>query len=263
MANKKRTAPKKDIKEQATINLKKWISVALITFLLVSIALSAMFIVDSFAPNNPKVYHRWFLSGINGSYDGKDTPNSFYQIEIQQDSDSGEVLYTCVDFKISTTNTRNISQIWINFSDVYEDEVNIFLGRGTAGSTKLIKELTLTASQIKSDEDGWFRLYNNKGSGLEYNVQGFYGELKIGFSAGLKLREVVVVDVNGELFSETKVKQCTVGPKPKIDLKGNHVSVTHKDKFEPIDMKNAADEQSKFPFVKATEEEDEHEGHNH
>ncbi len=250
MANKKRKTSQ--IIEGKTIDVKKIISIALIAFLVVSITLSALFVIDSFAPANPKVYDRWVLSTFKGSYDGKNTPNSYYQLEIQKDYDSGELLYSCVDVEFRTWNgdDRPVKEIWINISDLYENEVKIFLGKGTANSTKLLKELTYSANDIKNDKDGWFRLYNNP-SGLKYNVSGFYGELKIGFSANVKLREVVIVDVNNQLASTMSVTGCSVGKKPSIGINGNDISVTHIDKFEPIDMKNVCDEQDKFPFASA------------
>ena len=264
MANKRRPAPKKA--ETKKVDVKKYVSIALTVFLVLSITLSTLFVIDSFAPANPKVYDRWVLSTFHGSYDGKDTPNSYYQIEIQKNNDTGEVLYSCVDLKISTWNARPIKEIWINISDLYEQEVNIFLGKGTAGATKLLKDITLTASDINKDKDGWFKLYSNK-NGLDYNVQGFYGELKIGFSANVKLREVVVIDSQeGELFSTITVEGCSLGKKPSKAANGNDVTVTHNDKFDPITVGNVVDEQDKFPFVdKHTEEEeeDEHAGHNH
>lgn len=259
MANKKKNAFNN--KEQKRTNAKKWISIGLSAFLVISILLSTLFVIDSFAPANPKVYDRWVLSGINGSYDGKDTPNSYYQVEIQKDYDSGEVLYSCVDLKISTWNSRPIKEIWINISDLYESEINIFLGKGTE-TTKLLKDITLTASDIRKDDDGWFRLYNNN-SGLNYNASGFYGELKIGFSANIKLREIVIIDSEeGELFSSMKVVQCTAGKKPSKGINNADITVTHEDKFEHIDMGKVIDEQTTFPFVEH-EEDDDHSNHNH
>ena len=257
MANKKRNVPNKE--EPKKINAKKWISIGLSVFLIISILLSVLFVIDSFAPANPKVYDRWVLSGINGSYDGKDTPNTFYQVEIHQDYDSGEVLYSCVDLKVSSTNSEPIKEIWINISDLYESKLNIFLGKGTAGATKLLKDITLTANDIRNDEDGWFRLYNNK-NGLNYNVSGFYGELKIGFSANIKLREVVVVDVKDNLFSTMRLDGCSAGQKPTADK-----SVTYKDKFENSDIRFITDEQEKFPFVQHEEDDHDHDhsDHNH
>ncbi|MBE5743215.1 MAG: hypothetical protein E7358_00665 [Clostridiales bacterium] len=264
MANKRRKNETQDIVEMEKVNVKKLMTVLLVTVLIVSVILSTLFLVNSFAPANPKVYHRFFLSGISGSFDGKDTPNSYSQIEIQRDGDTDEQLYTCVDIKLSTWDARPIKEIWINISDLYEPSLNIFLGKGTAGSTKLLKDITLTANDIKNnDKDGWFRLYNNS-NGLEYNVSGFYGELKIGFSANVKLREVAIVDSKkGELFSSIKVEQFTVGTKPSKGINGNDKTVTHKDKFEPIDMQNVVDEQEKFPYAKAHDtDEGEHE-HEH
>ena len=115
-------------------------------------------------------------------------------------------------------------------------------------STKIIKEKTLTAKEIKADEDGWFRIYNNTGEGLVYNTQDFYGELKLGFSANVKVREVVILDVNKEACNFDKLN-ASIGKKPTLEGVGG---------FSDLDgvseeIKKIKDESSTCPFIKVKE----------
>lgn len=248
---KKQTA-KPAVKTENKLNKKKRIPKPLVALIilvsLVGIIVSSLFVINAYAPANPKCYHKFVKSTFNGSYDGKDTPNSFYQVEIGKEISTNEVLYSFIDAKISATNARNISEIWINLSDVYEDELTITLSKGYANKTYLIKEKTLTAKDIKKDEDGWFLLYNNQKDGLDYsNDSKFYGELKIGFSANVKVREIVLLDTKKD-FASMKVTKCTVGPKPTAD------GVDGYQEINQGNSTNAFDEQTKFPFKKADEE---------
>ena len=69
---------KKQVKKAKKFNLKVFAMVmAIVVFLVAS-----LFVLDTFAPANPKVYHRFALSTIFGSFDGEDTPNSYYQVQI-------------------------------------------------------------------------------------------------------------------------------------------------------------------------------------
>ncbi|MBO7214744.1 MAG: hypothetical protein J6V66_04520 [Clostridia bacterium] len=240
-------APKKPKKKMKA--LTKVIISAVSVVLIAGIVVSTLFVIDSRAPANPKVYHRFLKSTFNGSYDGKNTPNDAYQVEIQKDTQTGEVLYSFVDIKLSATNSRNISEIWINFSDVYEDELTITMSKGYATTTWLLKEKTYTAKEIKADEDGWFRLYNDQSEGLNYNQSGFYGELKIGFSANVKVREIVILDTAKELLT-TNVSKCTIGKKPTTAGVEGYVELGNKKE----EAANVFGESSTCPFIPVKEE---------
>ena len=199
-----------------------------------------LFFVDSFAPANPKIYDRWVLSTFFGSFDGDSTPNSYHQIEIQSDTtDKTKKFYTCVDTKVSTTNARGIKEIWLNISDFYEDELTVFISKGIDTKTNFIAKTTIRKKDIIKDEDGWFRIYYNE-SGLIHNVANFYGQIKVGFSSSVRLREMVIVDVEGELGT-IEAKGRSFGEMPPE----TGVSVVHQ-KLPIGDAKNIADEQDTF-----------------
>jgi hypothetical protein len=221
---------------------KKSVKVIAIILAVIAFIMASLFVVDSFAPANPKVYHKFVLSTFSGSFDGEDTPNSYYQVEIQKNSQSGEKQYFCLNTKVSTTNTVNIKEIWINFSDVYEDDINIFTSMGRNGKSKYLSERTYTKSQIRRDKDGWFRIYNTgKKEGLKVQQSEFYGQLRVGFSANVKVREIVVVDVNGKV-GKVAVDHCSNGGKPVVD----GYSEVHDGELNPIGVSNVCDESSTF-----------------
>ena len=150
---------------------------------------TSLFIVDSFAPANPKVYHRWLISTFVGSVDGKDTPNSSHQIELTKDAETGEKLYSCIDVTVNNTNGTNAQQIWVNFSDLNASELNVFISSSTSYNVRLYAEKTFTEKQVRANKDGWFLLYSSdNGLNIPYEKK-----LKIGFSASVKVREIVLV----------------------------------------------------------------------
>ncbi len=227
--------------KKETKKLSKKTKLTLISIAVGLIFITAiLFIIDSFAPANPKVYHRWVLSTFSGSFDGEDTPNTYQQMEVLQDVDEeSQVVYSCIDTKVTTTNQVAIKEIWINISDLYNEELSIFISKGIDTKTTYIHDLTLSKKDIKSDKDGWFRIYYNE-NGLSHNVSNFFGQIKIGFSANVKFREMVVVDINGNLGS-IEVKGRSIGAMPNKD----GTSITHK-KTDLGDAKNIADEKNTF-----------------
>lgn len=213
---------------------------AIVLFLVAS-----LFVIDSFAPANPKVYHRFALSTIFGSFDGEDTPNSYYQVQIQKSIETGEKQYSCINTKISTTNSENVKEIWINLSDVYDNELKIYLSTGWEGKSKYLSEITYSKSKIKKNsDDGWFRVYNTKTKedGLKVNDYGFYGQLRFSFSSNCKVREIVVVDMKGNLGTVT-AQHCSNGGVPAGKDK---YADSHDNKFKPNDMTNVGDEKTTF-----------------
>ena len=180
---------------------------------------ASLFIVDSFSPANPKVYHRWFISTFAGSFDGENTPNTYHQIDIKKDIDSGESLYSCIDLELNPVNgSKNpCKEIWINLSDVQSTELNIFFAYGHTLNVQYIFEKTLTEKDIRADKDGWFLLYSSD-SGLP--VSGADKYLKIGFSSNVRVREIYFVGLKNTI--RAKAVSCTYGLKPTKDKSVNH-----------------------------------------
>ncbi len=221
---------------------KKSVKIIAIILAIIAFITAGLFVVDSFAPANPKVYHRFVLSTFSGSFDGEDTPNSAYQVEIQKNSQSGEKQYFCINTKVSTTNNENIKEVWINFSDLYEDEINIFTSMGWQGKSKYLSERTYTKSDVRKNNDGWFNIYKTgKKEGLEVNSHEFLGQLRVGFSANIKVREIVVVDMEGKV-GKVLVNHCSNGGKPVVD----GYAEMHDGELNPESVSNVCDEGSTF-----------------
>lgn len=230
---------KKQVKKAKKFNVKVFAMImAIVVFLVAS-----LFVLDTFAPANPKVYHRFALSTIFGSFDGDDTPNSYYQVQIQKSTVSGEKQYSCINTEIRTTNSENVKEIWINLSDLYDEELKIYLSTGWEGKSKYLSERTYSKSDIKNSSDGWFRVYKTgKEDGLVINSSGFYGQLRFSFSSNCKVREIVVVDMKGNLGTVT-AQHCSNGGVPAGKDK---YADSHDNKFYPEDMKNVGDEKTTF-----------------
>ena len=232
--NKKQTKQTKKLSKKA----KKVLAIVIASIVFFT---AALFAVDSLADANPKSYHRFFISTFAGSFEADGCPNTYYQVEIKKDAQSGKTEYSCINTKIGTTNSANVKEIWVNLSDFKKDELTIFLSKGWEAKSGYLTETKITRSQIKNSEDGWFKVYS-KSSGLEVNSSGFYGQLRIGFSENIRVREIVVVDVNGKLGTVT-VSHCSNGPKP---VGAGEYSAAHEGKFTPADVSNVCDEKSTF-----------------
>ncbi len=201
---------------------------------------AGLFVVDSFAPASPQPYHRWVASTFAGSFDAEGKPNTYYQVQIQKDVSTGKAEYSCINTKISTINSKNLREVWISFSDLYEQDIEIFLSKGWEGKSGYFWEVKYTKSQVRNNKTGWFRVYNNTGSGVDINKGGFIGQLRIGFSANVKVREIVIVDVEGRVGT-VSVDHCSNGPKPVKDVNDDY-SAKHDNSFYPSDVDNVCDE---------------------
>ncbi len=228
--------------------------VALITLVVfAAIVTSSLFFIDSLAPANPKVYHKFVKSTFNGSYDGEGTPNAYYQVELQKDKETGEVLYSFLDVHVSTvggtSGVTSVSEIWINFSDVEADELTITLSKGYELKTYLIKEKTFSKKDIKKDEDGWFRLYNGT---LDVTKSDFLGQLRFGFSSSVRVREIVVLDTDKNVSTLGTANgtdiRYSVGPKPTVEGTQGYTKVTTAQTDKSL--QNVRGESATFPFLK-------------
>lgn len=208
---------------------KKNIAIILAVALGLVFITASLFIVDSFSPANPKVYHRWFVSTFAGSFDGKDTPNTYHQIEIKQDAETGEPLYSCVNLTLNPTNNTKAKEIWINFSDLYASELTVFLGYGHTINVQHIVTKTFTEKQVRANEDGWFLLYSST-DGLSLNGE---RSIKIGFSANVKFREIYFVGLTNKIG--TAVDSCSYGLKPTKEESVDHVKASKSDADNVVD----------------------------
>ena len=190
---------------------KKNIAIILAVTLSFLFIVASLFVVDSFSPANPKVYHRWFVSTFAGSFDGEDTPNTYHQIDIKKDISSGESLYSCIDLELNPVNgSKNpCKEIWINISDLQSTELNIFFAYGHTLNVQHVFEKTLTEKEIRADEDGWFLIYSND-KGL--SVAGADKSVKIGFSSNVRVREIYFVGLTNTISA--KAVSCSYGLKP-------------------------------------------------
>ena len=145
-------------------------------------------------------------------------PGNFYQVEADSVTDN---TYFCIDARISTTNSRNIKEIWINLTDINSDSINITLSKGFQDKTLLFAGVILSKKQVETDEDGWFKLYSGD---LKISSPGFYGELKIGFSSEIKVRELLILDKQLQ-SGRISVHHCSTGPQPTAEYTGGYVEV--------------------------------------
>ena len=221
---------------------KKSVKIIAIILAVIAFITAGLFVVDSFAPASPQAYHKFVISTFSGSFDGEGTPNSYYQVEIQKNSQSGEVQYFCINTNVSTTNTVNIKEIWVSFSDLYDKEINIFTSMGWQGKSKYLSERTYTKADVRKNKNGWFRIYNTgKKEGLKVQQSEFYGQLRVGFSTNVKVREIVVVDVNGKV-GKVSVSHCSNGGKPVV----NGYSEVHDGELNPVGISKVCDESETF-----------------
>ena len=220
---------------------RKAMRIIAIILAIIAFITASLFVVDSFAPASPQAYHKFVISTFSGSFDGEGTPNSSYQVEIQKNSQSGEVQYFCINTNVSTTNTVNIKEIWVSFSDLYDKEINVFTSMGWQGKSKYLSERTYTKADVRKNKNGWFRIYNNEKSGLKVQQPEFYGQLRVGFSANVKVREIVVVDVNKKV-GKVSVSHCSNGGKPPK----NGYSEVHDGELNPAGISKVCDESETF-----------------
>lgn len=222
--------------KKSKVKITKKTKLALVSVAIVLVFLTAcLFIVDSLAPANPKVYHKFLISTFVGSVDGEESPNTYHQITIHKDAQTGEKQYTCVNVKAKPVNNAAIKEIWINISDLYADNLTVFVGEGITSKTTQVSERTYSKEAIKKDNDGWFRIYNNE-AGKARSVY----EYKIGFSSEVKFRELVIIDVNDKKAT-IEVDSCSIGAKPEA----NEATAKH-EKTPKSTAININDEQDTF-----------------
>ena len=162
--------------------------------------LCVCFVIDSYAPANPKDYHRWVLSGINGSYNKEGNPKTYWQVEKTKVGEKGVTVYA----KIRVSSWSDVDAIWLNVSDLYEDKTEIEVQSGTSGKT--VNEYKLTAIDLKQNQDGWIKIYDLDDANK--NTTDSYDKITsnvvfVGFNTKIKVRELVVTKSDGSILTYT------------------------------------------------------------
>ena len=178
---------------------KRILAIALLVVALGSI-LSACFVIDGMAPANPKCYHKFVLSGLNKtSYDKEGLPSSYWQVGSYYNQDAETEVIVSGKFKLSipSSGERSLGQVWINISDLKADELEVYIGYGAINNTSLNvdgKPTVITAKQLKSSKDGWFKVYDKEDTTSYvpslFNVSTYW----VGFNNEIRVREMVFVD---------------------------------------------------------------------
>lgn len=196
-------------------------------------------IINSQAPANPKDYHVFCLSGFKGSFNKKGNPNSYWGVEKLKSGNDYFTVYGQVQTLGAYT---NVSEIWMNVSDLYEDETDIEI---VNQSSRVIKKFNLTAKNLKKSKDGWFKVYDLAEAKLDDsdNILAVNSStFSFGIATKLNVREVVFVGKDGKLI-DYNVKG--------IKISNQELDVEHKDvKDNPNSVLNIKNEQKTFPYAK-------------
>lgn len=238
MANKRLKQAAAEAAEQSAKESKKKTAVIIIAVALavVFVALCAMFVVNGNAPYNPKSYHKWFLSAINGSYDKEGLPSTYFQVE---EYVNGEPTYIKLETK---REGKYVAAIYANLSDLKKKEVKFSVYNGSKSAVTqntALCNFDLAGKELKNSEDGWIQIYDAEKSTVESSdvrSKTFY----ISVSERIRVRELVLLDSDGKVMNYT-VKGYVLGnvtkDANKSDVKEDNVNNVY----------NIADEQKTFP----------------
>ena len=196
MANKKRKIEEIAEQKKDKKHIKKSFIIKLTAIILAVIFFVACvgIVVNSYAPANPKDYHRWFLSGINGSYNKEGNPKTYWAVSKMQSGNNDVTVYGEITVTGSYT---KINEVWVNVSDLYEEETEIIV---VNGSTKVVNKYLLKAEDLKKSQDGWLKIYDLEEAELDANddyVKITSTKFFIGFNTAINVRELVVADADG------------------------------------------------------------------
>ncbi len=205
-------------KKQNTI---KWIVIV------VALAAALSFLVNSFAPANPRAYHVYFLSAFHGSFNKKGLPGTYWQPEQRTDGNVRKICY------LRLSGSSDCNEVWINLSDFKELQTDIIVASG-AGAPNVKKRYNLTAKELKKSKDGWIKIYDkSKDSALSSSY------LNIGFTTNIRVREVVAIKSDGKKSTLTvqgwTIENSTIGESGYFGEPEQYPS-----------LKNVVDEQDKF-----------------
>ena len=166
----------------------------------------ALFVVDSFAPANPKCYDKFLLSTFNGSYDAEGLPKTYWQVEPRQDAEGNRVP-SIARFSLTTVDIESVGQIWINISDLKEKEAKITIVYGNTALT-VSGTTVITAKQLKESQDGWIKVYDSTDANFKTFTTKFVG---VGFENEVRVREIAFKDINGKAPEKVEVRGLSIG----------------------------------------------------
>ena len=194
------------------------------------------FVINTQAPANPKDYHVFCLSAFKGSFDKKGNPNNYWKVEKRRKTD-GEDLTLYVQTEI-VGSYKNLNEIWVNLSDLYESETVIEVKNG---SSRDVGSFKLTSDTLKQSQSGWFKIYDaddvddENGSSTKSLV---FSELSIGFKTQINVREIVYLKADGTIIDYKIEGEKTVAGL--IDVSNEKIT------SNPNSILNIKDEQSTF-----------------
>ena len=219
-----------------TTKNKKLIKIGVIALAVIFFLICTIFVIDSVGPANPKAYKKFLLSTFNGSYTAEGLPETYWQIEPKED-ENGVRVPTYAKFSLTTVDTDDVGEIWVNLSDLKESAVKITIGYGYSEQTfKTAGTVDITSKQIKESENGWFKIYDAKKlNGLTSFTS---KHVWIGFENSVRVREINFKDVNGKAPEKVELKGMSINATGVMDA--NKLS-----KFEN-NVNNVCDEQKKF-----------------
>ncbi len=247
---------------------KLWVKVVAIILAVTLVVFSALLFLNTFAPNNPKCYHRFGLSGFNGSFDKKGNPTSYYTAEPKYIEGYGYYEFTKIKLE-----KGKAASIYVNISDLWEDSLTIYLRRGENASGPLIsaykgktikdendkdvvlKDFVIDANTLKKDKDGWVKI------NLKYRENETHYTYYLAFSTKVNIREVVFTDIDNNALKYDVVSYLRRGDidnteKGAVEYTLENIN-TYKDldnsqnlKASIISMKNINDEQKTFTNIK-------------
>lgn len=237
MANRKLKQAAEDAAKVA--NKKRKIRTAgLVSAILLSViffAVCSMVVVNSYAPYNPKSYHRWVLSTMHGSYDKEGLPSTYFQVE---DYENGEP----TSIKIETTSEgKNVAAVCVNLSDLNKSDVKFSLYNGSktaVAQNTCLGNFELRGEDLKKSKDGWIKIYDANNptiSNTNVTSKTFY----LTIDKKIRVRELVLLDGDGKIMTYT-VKGYVLGNKT-FDKSETEV----KDKTHNV--YKIADEQKTYP----------------
>ena len=229
----------------------KWTKIVAIALACITLLISILAILNTFAPYNPKCYHAFGLSGIWGDFDSSKNPKTYYQAYYADEY----VEY--VSLKVTKVDNANVKEIWVNVSDMYDKSIKIYTRHASDSLGVLYKvnnntDYTLQGKTLAEDKDGWICLFtrsqNNSLTASTYHI---------GFQNQIKVRELVFVDENDKVMSYTinayarRVNSDTnesesAGNIDKISLSNASSLADGRLKDQILSMNNLNDEQDTF-----------------
>ena len=194
---------------------KKLIAIILVAVASILFVVCSLFVIDSFGPANPKVYKKWVLSTFNGSYNAEGMPKTYWQVEPMQ-SKEGERVTSYAKFSLSTTNNANIQEIWVNISDLKENELEVTIGKGTL-TPSVLGSISISESQVKNSKDGWFKVFDANDTET-FKALNNSKQIWVGFKNHVRVREIVFIDSNNKIVENATINGMSVDGSPIVKV---------------------------------------------